>query len=81
MRLVVGIDDKVAATGLVVGRSEPIHNEIDDLRTKMEAFILQVNAQLSKQDGRIINKTLLMMYLAANLLLACIGQALGTKFF
>ena len=77
MRLVVGIDDEVTAAGLVAGRGEPSHHEVDNLRAEVLAFVLDIDAKLGKQDGGVIDKSLLVVYLATNLLLAGIGQSLS----
>ena len=77
MRLVVGIDDEVATTGLVVGRGEPLHHEVYDLRAKVQTPVLGIYAKLGKEDGGIVDESLLMMHLTANLLLAGIRQTLG----
>ena len=77
MRLVVGIHNEVTATRLITWRSEPIHNKINNLRTKMETFIFDINTKLGKQNGWIVDKAFLMMNLASNLLLPRIRQLLG----
>ena len=40
VRLVVGIDDKVTATRLVISRSEPIYNKVYNLLAEVESLIL-----------------------------------------
>ncbi len=43
----------------------------------MLSFVLDINAKLGKQDGGVVDESLLVVYLAANLLLAGVGQPLG----
>ena len=43
----------------------------------MLAFVLDIDAKLGKQDGGVIDKSLLVVYLTTYLLLAGIGQPLG----
>lgn len=77
VRLVVGIDNEVAAARLVAGRGEPTHHKVDNLRAEVQAFIFDINTKLGEQDGGIVDESLLMMYLTAYLLLAGIGQPFG----
>ena len=43
----------------------------------MQSPVLDIDTKLGKQDGGIVDKSLLMMHLAAYLLLAGIGQPFG----
>ena len=54
-----------------------MHHEVDDLRAEVQTLVLDIYAKLCKEDGGIVDESLLMMYLAAYLLLAGIGQTLG----
>ena len=49
----------------------------EEVETVALAFVLDVNTELGKQDGGIVVKPFLVVYLAANLLLPGIGQPLG----
>lgn len=77
VRLVVCIHNEVSAARLVVGRGKPRHYKINNLRAEMQAFVLDINAKLGKQDGWVIDKSLLMVNLKPNFLLSGVGQLLG----
>ena len=77
MWFVVGVNNEMATSRLIVSRSEPIHHEINNLRAEMPTFVLYINSKLGQQYSGVVNQPFLMMHLTANLLLSCIGQLLG----
>ena len=59
----------MSTTGFVIRRSKPLHDKIDDLKTKMMTFVFDIYTELSKQNCRIIDKPFIMMHFSAYLLL------------
>ena len=75
--LVVCIDNKVATTRFIVRRGKPLHNKVNNLRTEVQTFVLDIDTKLGKKNRRVIDKTFFVMHLKAYFFLAGVRQSLG----